>query len=208
MSSRVLFLAFTTLAMLCGRPADACINATKADMDQSVRNLKIADAALEVDDFVKARRWIEVVLVYLSDAKSLIDPKDGMVHLPDGTTAPAPDPGLIRRTARIRALIRSRDPKSTSTVREEAMTMFEKDVLGSAPDPTVLADYAEILSRVPARSGQATMMLRALRDKDLIGSAHAYAALAELEKQAGDREAEGAAREKCRPMTKKPTICG
>src|SRR5437667_201833 len=60
----------------------------------------------------------------------------------------------------------------------------------------------------PERAPQATMMLRSLATKDLIGSAHAYAALAHLEKQAGDTEAEKRARDKCRTMTKRPAICG
>lgn len=211
MSARVLgFLAIVTVATLAlgGRPAEACTNVTQADMDQSIRNLKIADAALEVDDFAKARKWVEPVIVYLNNVKSSIDPKDGMVHGPDGAIAPAPDPGLYRRTARLRSLLRSRDPKSTDAERESGLKMYEQEVLGTAPNPAVLADYAEIMSRVPARAAQATMTLRALRDKDLIGSAHAYAALAALEKKAGDQAAESAAREKCKPMTKVPAICG
>ena len=70
------------------------------------------------------------------------------------------------------------------------------------------ADHAEILSRIPAHAAAAATTLRTLRDKDLIGSAHAYAALAELEKRGGNAEAESAAREKCRIRTKVPAICG
>jgi hypothetical protein len=202
-----LAIALIAFALLGGRPAEACVNATQEDLDKSVANLKIADAAVEVNELAKARLFLEAVLAYLSDAKAATDPKDGKVHLPDGTIGPTPDPGLIRRVARLRALVRSRDPKSTSAVREEAVRMFEREVIGPTPDPAIIADYAEILSRVPARATQATMLLRTLSEKDLIGSAQAYAALADLEKQAGDRSAETAAREKCRTRTKKPTIC-
>ena len=174
----------------------ACVNATQDALDENVRNVKIAAAAVDVDDFDKARKWLGPVLQYLADVKAATDPKDGKVHLPDGGIGPTPDPGFVRRVARVRALVRSRDPKSTQAVREEGLTMFEHEALGPAPDPTVLADYAEVMSRVPARLGQATMMLRSLDAKDLIGSAHAYAALAAIEKQAGNIDAESAARTK------------
>jgi hypothetical protein len=200
-------LVLTTL-LFGVRPADACVNVTKADLDESVRNLKIADAALEADDLAKARKWLAPVLTFLSDAKNAIDPKDGMVHGPDRLVVPPPEPGLYRRAARIRALVRARDPKSSAADREAAMKIFEKEVLGASPNPAILADYAEVLSHVPARTAQATMVLRALRDKDLIGSSHAYAALAALEKESGDQAAEAAARDRCRTIAKKPTICG
>lgn len=185
-----------------------CVNATQEARDESVRNLKIADAAVDVLDFAKAKKWLEPVLVYLGDVKASTDPKDGKVHLPDGTIGPSPDPAFVRRVWRVRALIRTRDPKSTPAVREEGLGMFEKEVLGTAPDPTVLADYAEVMSRIPARAPQAMMMLRHLDSKDLIGSAHAYVALAELEKQAGNASAETTARAKCRTRTTVPAICG
>jgi hypothetical protein len=185
-----------------------CVNATQETLDESVRNLKIAEGALNVDDFEKTRKWLEPVVEYVNTAKSLTDPKDGKVHLPGGGIGVAPDPGFVRRVYRVRALLRSRDPKSTQATRDEGMAMFEKEALGSAPDPTVLADYAEIMSRVPARTGQATMMLRSLDAKDIMGSAHAYAALAALEKQAGNATAEAAARAKCKTRTTVQAICG
>lgn len=214
MTSRVprasVVCALIAFALLGARPAEACANATQEDLDKSVANLKIADAALELNELAKARLFVTPAITYLSDAKAMTDPKDGKVHLPDGTIGPTPEPGLFRRVARIRALIRSRDPQSTSAVREEAVRMFEQGVIGTMadPSPSMIADYAEILSRVPARATQATMLLRTLDQKDLMGSAQAYAALAELEKQGGDRAAESAAREKCRTRTKKPAICG
>jgi hypothetical protein len=195
------------LVLRCGA-ADACINVTKADLDESVRSLKIAEGALEGGDLPKATRWLDAASRFLEDVKHSIDPEDGKVHSPQGAPFPPPDAGLYRRAARLRALIRSRSPKATPPEREAAVQLFEKEVLGPSPDPTLLADYAEALSRVPARAAQAAMMLRALRDKDLIGSAFAYAALAAIEKQAGDEQASGAARERCRTMAKKPAICG
>lgn len=184
-----------------------CINATQEALDESVRNMKIAEGALEVDDYDKARKWLGPVIRYLSDVEESTDKKDGKVRSPDGKVQPAPTPEFIRRVYRVRALVRSRDPKSDQAARDEGLAMFEKQALGPAPDPTVLADYAEIMARVPARVGQATMMLRSLDSKDLMGSAHAYAALAAIEKAAGNADAEAAARAKCKTRAKLPATC-
>lgn len=179
-----------------------CLNATQADMEQSVKNLKVVDAALEANDLDKAKKWLDWVYGYLNDAKKA---EERNLHI-DGPPVPPP-PGLVRRAARARALLLSRDPKSTAANREEAKKIYERQVLGAKPDPATQADYGEILSRIPAQTATATTMLRTLRDKDLMGSAHAYAALAELEKAAGDTTAEAEAREKCKTRTKVPAIC-
>jgi hypothetical protein len=183
-----------------------CINASQADMDQSVKNLKVVDAALEVNDLDKARKWLDWVYGYLHDANRPLGP-DGKLHLPEGVTADPPPPGLVRRAARARALLLSRDPKSTPAQREDAKKIYERQVLGAKPDPAMQADYGEILARIPAQAATATTMLRTLRDKDLMGSAQAYAALADLEKAAGDGAAEASARDKCKTRTKVPAIC-
>lgn len=172
-----------------------CMNAvTQADMEQSVKNIKVVDAALEVNDFAKAKQWLDWVYGYLADART----KPGAVQ---------PPAGHVRRAARAKALLLSRDPKSTAAQRETAKTIYEKQVLGTSPDPVTQASYGEILARIPAETAKATTILRALRDKDLIGSPHAYAALADLEKAAGDTAAETAARDKCKTQTKVPAIC-
>jgi hypothetical protein len=204
---QLLGIVLVAATALIAPRADACINVTQADLDESVRNLKIAESSLEANDLANAKRWVQAAITFLDDAKANIDPKDGKVHSPGGSAIAPPDPRLYRRAARIRALLRARAPKPAATDREDAVKIFEKDVLGESPDPAALADYGEILSRVPERLAQATMILRALRDKDLIGSAFAYAALARIEKEAGNAEAERTARERCRTMAKKPAIC-
>lgn len=183
-----------------------CLNITRAELDANVKKVKAADVSLEDGDLVKARRLAGEAIRFFENAVHSVDPADGKVHTPEGDVFAAPDPGLKRRAIRIDALAMSRAAKSPVD-RESAAKRFEADVLGPSPDPTMLADYAEILSRVPSRAGQATMMLRALKEKDLIGSAHAYAALARLEHAAGDISAEKAAAERCKTMAKKSTVC-
>lgn len=183
-----------------------CFNASQADMDQSIKNLKVVDAALEVNDFDRAKKWLDWVYGYLRDAAHAAPGPNGKIKV-DGGYADPPPPGLVRRAARAKALLLSRSPTSTAAQREEAKRIYDKQVLEAKPGPAAQADYAEILSRIPAQATTATTMLRTLRDKDLMGSAHGYAALAELEKAAGDSAAEAAAREKCKTRTKVPAIC-
>lgn len=222
------FFVLATLGLtlaLASPPAHACVNVTKADLDTTVKNVKAAEAALESGDLAKVRFWLDPALRVLGDVQHAIDPRDGKVHAPDGSKTDPPDPSLRRRAMRVDALSISRNPKGTAEGRELALKKFETEVLGqtqpktdtdaraakpapaASPDPTVLADYGELLSRVPARDWQGLMTLRTLRDKDLIGSAYAYAALAELEKKQGDAKAEAQAREKCRLSAKRPSMC-
>lgn len=53
-------------------------------------------------------------------------------------------------------------------------------------DASAKADYGEALARIPERHAEARRVLSELSAGDLIGSAQAYAALAELRRQAGD----------------------
>jgi hypothetical protein len=168
------------LAVATAAPrANACENLTRAELEYHVKAVKRAESALEAGHHVKARRLAREAVLFFEKAKSHVDPRDGRVHPNESGTFDPPDPALRRRATRIDALAASRASK-TAAERESAVKRFESEVLGTSPDPTVLADYGEVLSRVPARAAQATTVLRALRDKDLIGSAHAYVALARL----------------------------
>jgi Flp pilus assembly protein TadD len=73
-------------------------------------------------------------------------------------------------------------------------------------DPTVQADLGEALSKTA--TGQAELkILQGLAQKDLMGSPHAYAALAKLRTQSGDSAGAEAAIKRCVEMSKTPGIC-
>jgi hypothetical protein len=76
-------------------------------------------------------------------------------------------------------------------------------------DPVAMADLAEALSGIPKYQAEARGILQDLAARDLMGSAHAYAALARLEVGAGDAEAGRVATGRCEAMARLPlAVCG
>lgn len=74
-------------------------------------------------------------------------------------------------------------------------------------DPTVQADLGEALSHVAHGQAESLKMLQSLAQKDLMGSPHAYAALAKLRSEKGDMAGAEAAVKRCEEMSKTPGVC-
>jgi Flp pilus assembly protein TadD len=74
-------------------------------------------------------------------------------------------------------------------------------------DPTVQADLGEALSKTAAGQAESLEILQGLARKDLMGSPHAYAALAKLRTHSGDSAGAEAAIKRCEEMSKTPGIC-
>ena len=194
------------IVVLPASPARACFNVTQAQVDANTKKVKAAEASLEAEDHAAAHKAASEAIGFLKMAKMAVH-GDGKLRSPDDKPVDPPDPNLLRRAHRIDALAVSRGAKSSPADRENAMKSFESNVLVEDADPSLLADYAELLSRVPSRVGQATMTLRMLNERDLIGSANAFLALAKIEKAAGRPDAERAARDRCRTAATKKAIC-
>jgi hypothetical protein len=73
-------------------------------------------------------------------------------------------------------------------------------------DPVAQADLGEALAASPRTEEDARRLLADLASRDLIGSAHAYAALARLQAKSGDVGDAHAALERCTLMTKSPAV--
>jgi hypothetical protein len=77
-----------------------------------------------------------------------------------------------------------------------------------ANDPVAMADLAEALSTRTKYEAESLQILQDLADRDLVGSAHAYAALARLHAGKGDEGASRADLARCRVMTRQPAaVC-
>lgn len=74
-------------------------------------------------------------------------------------------------------------------------------------DPTVQADLGEALSKLPHGQAEAMKLLAGLAQKDLMGSPHAYAALAKMKSDKGDNAGAEAAIKRCEEMSKTPGVC-
>ena len=74
-------------------------------------------------------------------------------------------------------------------------------------DPTVQADLGEALSKLPHGQAESLKILQGLAQKDLMGSPHAYAALAKLRAEKGDSAGAEAAIKRCEEMSKAPGVC-
>lgn len=74
-------------------------------------------------------------------------------------------------------------------------------------DPTLQADLGEALTKLPHGQAEALDILEGLAQKDLMGSPHAYAALAKLQADKGDAAGAEAAMKRCQEMSKAPGVC-
>ncbi len=99
----------------------------------------------------------------------------------------------------------ARNSNSNTNVAWAVDTLREiRDLRGE--DPVAQADLGEALAADAAREFEATTILEDLASRDLIGSAHAYAALARLRAKSGDASKTQALLARCQVMTRAPDL--
>jgi hypothetical protein len=74
-------------------------------------------------------------------------------------------------------------------------------------DPVLQAELGEALAHVPAQQDEAIRVLGALADRDVMGSAHAYAQLSRLRAIKGDVAGSREASRRCQAMATSPALC-
>ncbi len=74
-------------------------------------------------------------------------------------------------------------------------------------DPALQAELGEALAHAPGGQEEALKLLGSLAERDVMGSAHAYAQLARLRAQKGDAAGSKEAASRCQAMATSPTLC-
>lgn len=190
----LLFVLTLAIVLARGAHALACVNVTMNE-NEAVRTLKEAEIALDEGDVVTARDLgHRVARVYNMTAQQTDDP-------------------LLRRSVRVAALAYVRDREATNMQLQTAVTELERwievpDSLPGAPRPTpaMLADYGEALERA-GQADEAWSVLLPLVDKDLVGSAYAYAAFHRLATTRGDAAHASVALARCETMALHAFVC-
>lgn len=98
------------------------------------------------------------------------------------------------------------DAKKKSNL-DWSVAVLRKLNAARAGDASLQADLGEALARSASTQKEALEILSKLATDDLIGSAHAYAALAKLQAEAGDATKSADAAQRCKGMTGTPAIC-
>jgi uncharacterized membrane protein len=172
-------------ALFAGAEAWACGGAVMRDIDEGSAKLHEAEEALESGDVRHARRLAREVRQ--GGASFLLD----------------------ARASRILALSFARDPWASKAdlqwMSETLETMRQAE---DQKSPSLDADWGEVAARIPAEEDKAFALLSSLADRDLMGSAYAFAALARLAEVRGDAALAASSRARCTTIAADPAVCG
>ncbi len=185
MKKTLLALAAFAASTLFATPGAACLNEVLRNDDA---NQLLATAQQEVDrgELAAAR----------DDARKAVAGRFAW----EGTQGE----WLVNKAMRIMALADARDPNA-----EQVALVQDVDIVANirrtrTDDPVIDAEYAEILARIPGRSGEAHDILAPLVKRDLVGSPWALATLARVSK---DEKESADARAACARVGGEPWIC-
>lgn len=184
-------------------PAHACGMAVRREVDSRTLGIAKAERALEQGQVAAAALNVTQVFPNVR------------------TSQPGADP-LLTRAMRVMALATARadgaitvgsdwrgaTPAQRAQNLEWAVTAMRAVNGARAGDPGAQGDLGEVLAKVPRFHAEALALLAGLAQRDLLGSARGYAALARLRAAAGDKPGHDAAVAKCQAMTQTPAICG
>jgi hypothetical protein len=182
--------------------ASACLNGVQVVVDTKTPLIARAEKALNEGQFTPAA--VGVMQVF---------PK---IKSTSGATSPLASRGLrimalaIARTEgalSVGGAFSGATPEERTENLEWAITTLRNLSKLRPHVPFLKTDLAETLSKVPKYRPEALTILTELADKDLITSAHGYAALAKLREASGDKAGGDAALKRCEAIAKKPDIC-
>ncbi len=197
-------------------PASACGNAVEVVVDPRAEAVSSAENTLKYGDAIGAAR--RVLAQFPGIRAANVEPT-------------ARDPLLVR-SARILAVAIVRTDGRTSfgesvswarsgnlewavlTLREVSAWKQRQETsrvlsthVAKVETPDLAADLGEALAMQPHTRSEAKTLLESLDRRDLLGSPHAYRALAKLRAEDGEADASRVALDRCRIRAKRPETC-
>ncbi len=185
-------MTFFAFAALVPESAHACGNAVEMDADERIATVAKAQSALDEGDVDRAGDLA----------------RDVLEHTGGTDVESARRTSLLERATRIDALSRVRDRSASAAERSDAESVLASLVSRHQPaDPTLVADHAEAMSRLPDRKDEAFATLRDLQKKDLVGSPWALGALHRLAHERHDEVTASRAISTCTRMVGASRVC-
>jgi hypothetical protein len=198
-------LAITLALPLLGAaaaPAGACENGVEIVVDTNTPRIARAEKALNDGQFTLAAVGVLQVFPHIKSASVTHSPLAGRA-LRLMALATVRTEGALTAGKHWRG---TTDEDRSANMRWAIETLRALSKL-HAKKPSLETDLAEALSKVEEHKDEALKILARLSEKDLITSAHGYAALARLREASGDKAGSEAAVKRCESMAKKPDIC-
>ena len=180
---RNLLIAFSlvTTSLLFALPsAEACLNGVIMEQDEIVKNVKLAEKALDKGRHKKVLR--------------LLDADHFMTH----------SSALLGRVRTLKAVARLRIGKTKGAER-----VFRNLLTKDQDNPYLRARLAEALHKRKGEDAiEAWEIMNDLEERDLVPDAHGYAVLAKLRQRSKDLEGHERAIKMCRVMAgKQSSVC-
>ncbi len=193
-------LGFATLVV--APQASACGMAIRREVDTRAVGIAKAERALQQGQFAAAALNVTQVFPTIRGAQPGSDPL-----VARGLRVMALSVGRADGAVTLGSDWRGATQAQRAQNLEWAAATLRTLGAANAADPSLQSDLGETLAKLPRFHAEALKLLDGLAQRDLLGSAQGYAALARLRSAAGDKPGRDTATARCQAMTQTPAIC-
>ena len=167
--------------------------------ERLIPHLSLAEDALREGKYVLASSELESVFTEVAQSsarmRSRFERVAALLSVRTAGQWPLRKPGIENAAgARARVL-------------EDAVNKLRKRLLATPKDPIARTDLGEALAATPKNHKEAKRILEELAARDLLTSAHGYAALSRLRSLAKDEKGAAAALSACQKLDEKALVC-
>lgn len=187
---RVALVSLVATLALASGPADACLNGVEHDVDREVQLVSQAEKALGEGRPTAATVGVVTAYPTLASTKSQAGP----------TTLGRAQLIAALAIVRTQGKLTVRDFKGDSDEgRKKSLAFAEAVIKAQAANktPVAAAAHAELLALTAATRADAKKALEGLATRDVVPSAHAWALLAKLRREGGDKPGADEAAKRC-----------